>query len=70
MRVNIKPYWKRLANWYWDTLEGKTIHESGMSIWEMLEQDYGVKKGYTNTDVMYAIFPDEKMYAWFLLKWS
>ena len=72
MRVDIQPQWKRLANWYWDTLEGKTVHNSGMSIWDMLANDYGARRGFNDRvdGVMYAVFPDEKSYTAFLLKWS
>lgn len=72
MRVNIQPQWRKLANWYWDTLEGKNTYNKGMSIWEMLEHDYGARQGFNDRvdGVMYAVFPDEKMYTAFLLRWS
>lgn len=72
MRVDIQPQWKKLANWYWDTLAGKTVYNSGMSIWDMLENDYGARQGFNGRvdGVMYAVFPDEKSYTAFLLKWS
>ena len=73
MRVDIQPQWKKLANWYWDTLEGKTVHESGMSIWDMLERDYGAIKLYQDINPRHQMivkFPDEKMYTAFILRWS
>ena len=82
MRVDIQPQWKRLANWYWDTLEGKTVHQPGMSIWEMLEQDYGaikVRQGEYGERIRgtldrqhesIVIFPDEASYSAFLLRWA
>lgn len=72
MRVDIKPQWKRLANWYWDSCEGKDVQDRSMSIWEMLENNYGVRKGFNDRvdGVMYAVFPDEKSYTAFLLRWS
>ena len=70
MRIDIKPQWRKLANWYWDTLEGKAIFNSGMSIWEMLEAEYGAKKGYSNDQIMWCHFPDEKSYTAFLLRWA
>ncbi len=78
MRVDIDPYWKKLANWYWDTLEGKTVYESGMSIWAMLERDYGAIKVYHGIrggklgakHQSLVEFPDEKMYTLFLLRWA
>ena len=74
MRVDIKPQWRKLANWYWDTLEGKEVFNRGMSIWEMLEQNYGACKAFSLTEVretkMWVVFPDDKSYTAFLLKWS
>lgn len=72
MRVNIEPQWKKLANWYWDTLEGKTTHSSGMSIWDMLYNEYGAMQAYDGKDThrMVVIFPDEQSYSMFLLRWA
>lgn len=74
MRVNIKPQWRNLADWYWDSCEGKAVHDRGMSIWEMLEQNYGARKGFNLesgvNSTMWVQFPDEKSYTAFLLKWS
>lgn len=76
MRVDIKPQWRQLANWYWDTLEGKDVQDKGMSIWEMLNQNYGASKGYSSSaiqgrnDAFWVHFPDEQSYMMFLLKWS
>ena len=75
MRVDIKPQWRKLANWYWDSCEGKAVQDRGMSIWEMLEQNYGVRKGFnigsmTTGGTMWVQFPDEKSYTAFLLRWA
>ena len=72
MRVDIQPQWKKLANWYWDTLAGKTVYNRGMSIWDMLENEYGARQGFNGRvdGAMYAVFPDDKSYTAFLLKWS
>lgn len=72
MRVDIQPQWRKLTKWYWDTLEGKTVHASGMSIWEMLDHDYGARRGFNDRvdGVMYVVFPDEKSYTAFLLRWA
>lgn len=72
MRIDIKPHWQKLAKWYWNTLEGKTMYNSGMSIWDMLENEYGVQRGFNGQvdGSMYAVFPDEKSYIMFLLKWA
>ena len=67
MRVDIQPQWKKLANWYWD-------NGSGMSIWEMLEHEYGAIKILTMQGTaekrLIVDFPDEKTYTAFLLKWA
>ena len=81
MRIDITQYWKKLAIWYWHTLDGKTVHESGMSIWEMLERDYGAVKvshaGFVHRSGKFGLknqmiveFPDEQTYTLFALRWS
>ncbi len=70
MRVDIQPQWKRLANWYWDNAGG--YEGVGMSIWEMLERDYGAIKLYHDLSPRHQMivkFPDEKSYTAFLLRW-
>jgi len=75
MRVDIEPYWRKLANWYWDNASGR---DGGMSIWQMLERDYGAIRVYNGPNIdkygprMLTIvdFPNEKTYAMFLLRWS
>ena len=75
MKVDIKPYWRRLANWYWDSCEGKDVQYRGMSIWEMLQHEYGAFKAFNigsmrDNGAMWVIFPDEESYLMFVLKWS
>ena len=75
MRVDIKPQWKKLANWYWDSCEGRDVQDRGMSIWEMLEENYGAQKGFNIGShlvrgAMWVQFPDEKSYTAFLLRWA
>lgn len=71
MRVDIAPQWRNLVNWYWDSVEGKTIQDRGMSIWEILEQDYNAIKAYQDpAGGRWMRFPDEATYAFFLLRWS
>lgn len=73
MKVDIQPQWKRIADWYWEGLSG---HEgTGMSIWKMLEHDYGVRKIRHHRDAfgcvyMIVEFPDEQTYTAFLLRWA
>jgi hypothetical protein len=76
MRVNIQPQWKKLANWYWDNAGG--YEGVGMSIWDMLQRDYGAikvyhgesggKLGMKNQSIVK--FPDEKTYTMFLLRFG
>lgn len=75
MRVDIKPQWRKLANWYWDTCEGKVVHNKGMSIWEMLSHEYGARKVFNINSMrddtrMWVVFPDEQAYLMFVLRWS
>lgn len=67
MIVDIKPQWKKLANWYWDGNDSR-----GISIYEMLEQDYGAFKvgGVGGPHQVIIDFPSEASYSMFLLKWS
>ena len=72
MRVDIDPQWWKLANWYW--AHGPGVGDGQvMSIWDMLEHDYGATKLYTNhphKPGMWVDFPDEKSYTAFLLRWA
>lgn len=76
MRVDIQPQWKKLANWYWDNAGG--YDGVGMSIWAMLERDYGAVKVYHGIrggklgakNQALVEFPDEKTYTMFLLRWA
>lgn len=75
MRVDIDPQWWKLARWYWDNASANGV---GMSIWEMLERDYGATKVYHGSDIaaqgllMSTVvdFPDQKSYTAFLLRWA
>jgi hypothetical protein len=73
MRVDIRPQWKKLTNWYWDSAGGHA--GVGMSIWELLQHDYGAFKVFNINNVredrgMWVEFPDEISYTAFLLRWS
>lgn len=72
MRVDIRPQWKRLANWYWEQSD-EAIR--GLSIWEALHHGYGAVKAFNINNVrndqgMWVIFPDEASYTAFLLRWG
>ena len=73
MKVDIKPQWRRLTDWYWNNAGGHA--GLGMSIWELLEHEYGAFKTFNINSMredrrMWVNFPDEKTYTAFLLKWS
>jgi hypothetical protein len=76
MRVDIRPQWRKLAAWYWDTFDSRgTGADGGMSIWELLQRDYGAIKVFSITNIheekgMWVKFPDEKSYVAFVLRWS
>ena len=61
MKVDIKPYWMKLTRWYWDE------NTSGMSIWEMLQHEYGAFKAFNigslrDNGAMWVLFPDKESY--------
>jgi len=72
MRADIQPQWRKLAAWYWE--EFNQPKDKFLSIWEMLERDYGARKAFSLTNIprqgMWVVFPDEKSYIMFALKWS
>lgn len=70
MRVDIRPQWNRLARWYWNSFDSDD--GGGMSVWEMLNQEYGAFQVATKrrTQEILVDFPDEKLYTAFLLKWT
>lgn len=77
MRVDIQPQWKKIANWYWDYAGG--YEGVGMSIWDMLQRDYGAIKvrhgvngGKLGLKKQESIveFPNEQTYTLFLLRWG
>ena len=71
LRVDIRPYFKNVADYYWEDLE---LNDSAphMSIWDWLYRDYQIIKIGTigNKPQLWVSFPDEKMLSWFVLKWS
>jgi hypothetical protein len=79
VRVNIEPQWRKLAARYWDSFsepgKGVTVN---MSIWEMLELEYGAKKvrygvfggKLGKKKEMVVDFPNELAYTAFLLKYT
>lgn len=73
MRVDIRPQWRQLTTWYWEQYEQPV--DKYLSIWDVLHKDYGARKSF-NIDAingdrkMWVVFPDEKSYTAFLLRWA
>jgi len=65
MIADIKPQWKQLANWWWDS--GENLD---MSIWEMLEHEYGARQLPRGNGDNLVEFPDDGSYVLFVLRWS
>lgn len=73
MRVDIKPQFKKIADWYWEKFDQP--EGTHLSIWDFLNRDYGAHKGFNINSMqsdrsMWVVFPDEKSYTAFLLRWS
>lgn len=69
LRVDIRPYFPRIANYYWDHMDPSTDG----SIWEVLARDYNIGRiGPIGdpTRALWVNFPDEKTLMWFKLRWS
>lgn len=69
LRVDVNPYFKRIADYYWDHLDPSTDG----SIWDWLKRDYDVIKIGPIKDrdgKMWVVFPNESSYAMFLLRWA
>ena len=64
--ADIYPYFKKVANHYWDDL-----YKSNISVWDWLGREYDIIKiGHLgNKPELWVSFPDEKMIAWFMLRW-
>jgi len=77
MRVNIEPHFEKIATWYWEKFI-QPDDGAHMSIWDVLERDYGARKvrvgtfggRYGTKKEMIVVFPDEQAYTMFLLRWS
>jgi len=77
MRVDINPQFQKIADWYWEKFF-QPDDGPHMSIWDVLERDYGARKvragtyggKYGRKKEMMVEFPDEKSYTMFLLRWK
>lgn len=67
LRVDIRPYFPRIANYYWDNMDPA----SDGSIWDWLKRDYNIIKIRSVGDnrELWVQFPDEKTLMWFKLRW-
>lgn len=73
IEVNLNTYMPKIwdhtiDNWKEYPISSRTI---STFIWGNLEKEYGVRRiGYSGRNRNLATFPDEKSYAWFLLRWQ
>jgi hypothetical protein len=69
LRIDIRPYFPKIADYYWDELEDQDPH---MTIWEWLRRDYDVVKIGTLGDnpELWVSFPTEQDITAFVLRWS
>lgn len=67
LRVDIRPYFPCIANYYWDNMDPATDG----SIWDWLKRDYDISRIYHigDTRALWVHFPDEKTLMWFKLRW-
>jgi hypothetical protein len=67
VKVNIHNQWGKLSLWQ----IANSQSGNAPSIWEMLEKDYSANYTAGNSKSgIWVIFPDEKTYTAFLLKWA
>lgn len=69
LRINIDPYFKKIADYYWDERPVECQH---VTIWQWLERDYGALKIGARGSKGESIvsFPDEAHKTMFLLRWG
>jgi hypothetical protein len=68
-RIDISPYFKHIANYYWDHLDP----ESDGTIWDWLRLEYGIARAGPRIDKLgrtWISFPDESHLTLFLLRWA
>lgn len=69
LRIDINPYFKNIANYYWDHMDPATDG----SIWEWLLRDYEVVRIGPIKDRdgrSWVAFPDEAHLTLFMMRWS
>ena len=68
LRVDIRPYFPKIAEYYWEELPAETPH---LTIWDWLKRDYSViRVGPVGSQPeLWVRFSDEKMLSWFVLRW-
>jgi hypothetical protein len=68
LRTDIRPYFPKIANWYWDNKDPATDG----SIWDCLKRDHDVVKigSMGSKPELWVSFPDEQHLTMFMLRWS
>lgn len=69
LRANIRPYFQKIADYYWEELQYNGPH---MSIWDWLLRDYNVVKmgPIGSKSEIWVSFPNEQHMTMFMLRWS
>lgn len=69
LRVDIRPYFTKIANYYWNEKPIPATHES---IWDWLKRDYNIIKigSMGSRPELWVSFPDDQTKTLFLLRWS
>lgn len=75
IEVNLTPYMPKIWQHTMDNWTEYPVSSTTIStfIWGNLQKEYGVRRiAYFSSlrDRNLAIFPDEKSYVWFLLRWQ
>ncbi len=73
LRVNIRPYFQKIADYYWDNI-GRDLYHNGqhITIWDWLKRDYDVVKvgPVGSKPELWVSFPDEQHLTMFMLRWT
>lgn len=68
LRVDVRPFFPKIANYYWDHMDPATDG----SIWDWLRRDYDIIKigAIGSSKALWVTFPDEKQKVIFYLRWA
>lgn len=79
MKVNIQPYWHRITDWYYNSVEGQKLADQGCGVWTYLDNEYGIGTSHIKARLEsgipwdrsgWVVFPNESAYVMFLMRWS